>query len=219
MWVILPGLALAPRDYAALADRLPGRVVMVDQWAAPLTAENLPHILGLCDVRDGSERLDLIGHSLGGLAALSWALDGARSLTLLDPTTLGDASSHLRVPHFAAPFGAAVRKAAMVVMTGTDPLSGTERRARYGTPAGLEVITSQLAQLSRLQDRVALKLERPLPPTLHICALPRAGASSYRSAQRAFARQIGSELIEVRGWNHLFPITHPAEVAGLILSR
>lgn len=216
MWVILPGLALAPRDYAPLAALLRGRVIVADQWAVPLTSEDLPRALGLPD--RGTERLDLIGHSLGGLAALSLALDGADSLTLLDPTTLGEASSHVRVPRFAAPLGALARAAAMLALTGKDPLSGAERQARYGTPAGLEAITFQLAELARLQDRISQKLGHPLPPTLHVCALPHPGASSHRSAQRAFARQIGSELIEARGWNHLFPLTHPAEVAELILA-
>lgn len=104
MWIILPGLALTPRDYAPLAAHLPGRVVVLEAWSLPTTAGGLHQTLPQArrDSRDDgepAERIDLIGHSIGGLAALEWAFtDRVDSLTLLDPTTLDDAGTlHLPV--------------------------------------------------------------------------------------------------------------------------
>lgn len=226
MWVILPGLALTPRDYAPLAAHLPGRVVVLEAWSLPTTAgglhQTMPQARRDASRDDGepAERIDLIGHSIGGLAALEWALtDRVDSLTLLDPTTLDDAGTlHLPVG-WAAPFGPAVRKLAMWALAGRDELSAAERRARFGTVRGLQALATQLRQLPDLQARVTRLLPGTLPPTRQLVALPRFGSDSFRDAQRELAHDIGSEIVELPGWNHLFPIAHPAEVAALITAR
>ncbi|AHU90509.1 hypothetical protein CQ11_05980 [Trueperella pyogenes] len=191
----------------------------------PTTAGGLHQTLPQArrDSRDDgepAERIDLIGHSIGGLAALEWAFtDRVDSLTLLDPTTLDDAGTlHLPVG-WAAPFGPAVRKLAMWALAGRDELSATERRARFGTVRGLQALATQLRQLPDLQARVTRLLPGTLPPTRQLVALPRFGSDSFRDAQRELAHDIGSEIVELPGWNHLFPIAHPAEVAALITAR
>ncbi|QOR47385.1 alpha/beta hydrolase [Trueperella pecoris] len=245
MWVILPGLALTPTDFAPLANLLPGRVKTLDAWALPLTsgARRLRAGLGA----DATEPLNLVGHSLGGLAALEWALvdDAVASLTLLDPTSPhegggpsagGNPAGHGKTPRSTsrsstttlatatlAPLGPAGRYLTMRALAGADRLSRVERRQRFGTAPGLGAILDQLRALPALQRRVATLLAAPdsarrLPPTLHVIARPRVEllSSEFLREQHDLAAWIGRQPIELAGWNHLFPVAHPAEVAGLI---
>jgi len=87
MWLILPGWGLAPDDYASLAKGLGSDANVVDSWRTPTTGDisAVRAALGA----DDSE-IDLIGHSIGGLAAVEWALrypEQIGRLVLLDPTT------------------------------------------------------------------------------------------------------------------------------------
>lgn len=114
MWVILPGLALAPGDYIALARMLPGPVRILDSWhtavtgevetiRVAITPENMEtdsvnaeacfeHTETGHDNRSPSSsahpQINLIGHSVGADAALEWALRypaEIRSVVLIDP--------------------------------------------------------------------------------------------------------------------------------------
>ena len=97
-WLILPGWGLPPKDYEKLADLLGPDTRTLDSWKVPLTADtdDIRAELGASD----SQKVDLLGHSLGGLAAIEWALrrpGQVRQLVLIDPTAPDEVPSHFHV--------------------------------------------------------------------------------------------------------------------------
>lgn len=77
MVLLIPGLALAPELYAAYQPH----VSIYDPWGHSWTHADFEF--------DSPEQVTLIGHSLGGLVALEWALqfpERINALILLDPT-------------------------------------------------------------------------------------------------------------------------------------
>ena len=97
-WFILPGWGLPPKDYEKLAGLLGPDTRTLDSWKVPLTADtdDIRAELGALD----SPKVDLLGHSLGGLAAIEWALrrpDQVRQLVLIDPTAPDEVPSRFHV--------------------------------------------------------------------------------------------------------------------------
>ena len=85
-WFILPGWGLPPKDYEKLAGLLGPDTRTLDSWKVPLTADtdDIRAELGALD----SPKVDLLGHSLGGLAAIEWAVrrpELVRQLVGFDP--------------------------------------------------------------------------------------------------------------------------------------
>src|SRR6478609_3655874 len=95
-WVVLPGLLLAPSDMEPVArvvrEQFPDATVRVlDSWDTAVTAPvaAIRAELGLADDQAPGS-VGLVGHSVGGLAAIEWALTHPEELgavLLLDPTT------------------------------------------------------------------------------------------------------------------------------------
>ncbi|MBD5785330.1 alpha/beta fold hydrolase [Cellulosimicrobium terreum] len=237
-WVVLPGLALAPEDFAPLARALAadGDVRVLDAWVTPVTApaDELRAALGA----DGSVPIGLVGHSAGGLAALEWTLlhpDEVARLVLLDPVspfephrpalhpgTRVTRAARAVVGVVAAPLsrsGAAVRRAAVRAVAGSpDALPPDVAAARYGTRSGWLEIADQWFASWQQVPRVLALLEsgRRVPPSARplLVTGQRAGARFLRE-QRELADALGLERVGVAGQGHLFPLTRPDVVARL----
>ncbi|TDD28129.1 alpha/beta hydrolase [Kribbella turkmenica] len=73
IWVVLPGLAETPEEFGRVVELLPGLDVrVIDPWCTPVTAgaDELRRAAGL----PADAEIGLVGHSIGGLAVLRWAL-------------------------------------------------------------------------------------------------------------------------------------------------
>lgn len=171
-WVILPGLGLTPEDFAPLAEALGPGTATLDMWDRPVTQEVSSLRAAL---NPEGTRVDLLGHSLGGLAALEWALrhpEDVGRLVLLDPTVpvrrpvsvigAGGLLERVGTPvlgptsRLAAPHAAGLRRLAVRVSERrSDPLSPEEAERRYGSAEALRGLTAQWFASWDQEDRVA----------------------------------------------------------------
>lgn len=174
---------------------------------------------------------DLVGHSGGAVAALQIALampEKVRSLTLLEPVLFAAARGHPEFDDHArrmAPYEAALaagdrmRAAELFTSvwgTGTPWAEIEERSRRYmadrihliaaGMPALADDNGAILAEgrLEALEVPVMMIIGTDCPPVIP------------RIAEEIAARLPDVGLAEVPGAGHLLPVTHPAQVAGLV---
>lgn len=240
-WVVLPGLALVPSDYAPLATALGADgtpVHVVDSWRVPVTGP-------VDDVRDAvgaSGPVRLVGHSVGGLAALEWTLrhpGEVDRLVLLDPTSPYDADPTLlhpgragaRVAERLVEMGARVaagsgpRLRSLTLRGGgvtSDTLDGDEARRRLGTPEAWRFLASEWSASWAQVPRVRRMLDdgATVPATarpVHVVGLRHAGRAFLRS-QGELASRVGSHRLAVADAGHLFPLVHPRTVARIALA-
>lgn len=239
-WVVLPGLALAPEDFAPLVHALgPGDVRVLDAWRTPVTApsDELRAALGLAGP-DDPDGVGIVGHSAGGLAALEWTLrhpGEVRRLVLLDPSSPFERhrpSLHPGTPwtragraavgaaaRALAPAGPALRRAAVrAVAAVPDALAPDVAAARYGDRSGwLEIAdqwTASWVQAPRVRGLLAAGAA--VPPSAHplLVTGTRAGARFLRE-QRETAERLHIPRVGLAGEGHLFPLTRPDVVARL----
>jgi lipase len=242
-WVVLPGLALTPEDFAPLARALGAAggtddVRVLDAWRVPVTGpvDAVRAGLGV----DGSEPVDLVGHSVGGLTALEWALlhpDEVRRLVLLDPTSPWEA--HLpalhtgRAPARAGTAAASVLAAGLavtgpelrrvgvrVVARRPDRLSHQVSRARYGSRDAWTALAHQWFASWEQAPRVRALLDggRALPPTAEPLLVTGLRASArFLRQQRELSDRLAVPRVGLADEGHLFPLTRPDVVARLAL--
>ena len=189
---------------------------------------------GLCArVASGfiDEPVDLIGHSGGAVAALQLALDmpeAVRTLTLIEPVLFAAARGFAEWDGFAAsmaPYRAALAAGQRMLAaerfteiwgTGT-PWEGIEERSRQYMADRIHLIEAGMpalagdnfgildaGRLESLDLAVMIIIGTDCPPVIP------------RIAEEIAARLPDVGLAEVPGAGHLLPVTHPAQVAGLI---
>lgn len=232
-WVILPGLAIPPEDYRDLAYALDALVLNAWSLSVTRSAEQLRAALyrqlEIDPKIPNPPRIRLMGHSLGGLAALEWALrfpGEIDQLVLLDPTPpIGRprllqralsiceiaARPAIGLGSLIAPLAPALRTAAVRHTTGREDLLPPDLAQRYfRRPRQLQLIMSQWLASYRQQARVAVHLRRlgPALPIFHLIGADHRD-SIFARFQVRLAQQIGSELTVLRGQDHLFPLTRP----------
>jgi len=239
-WVILPGLTLLPADYAALAAALPGEVRILDTFEAALTGDHAAIRAAIGPI--GAETT-LLGHSMGGLAALEWLLTDPTGITrvmLLDTSLPDDPVTESLMPgrighrvgrgivgllSWPAPLarilGRAGRRQLLAMYGGLpDELDGARIDRTFGHRSGLLSAWDQVCERFALQRRVAALLESTALP----CSIPIVSViggttpASALAAQRAFAARLAATVVQVPH-GHLFPMREPALVAGLARSQ
>ncbi|MDF9877518.1 alpha/beta fold hydrolase [Cellulosimicrobium cellulans] len=240
-WVVLPGLALTPEDFAPLARALgsPGGtddVRVLDAWRVPVTGpvSAVRAVLGV----DGSEPVDLVGHSVGGLTAIEWALlhpDEVRRLVLLDPTSPWEA--HFPALHTGRALARAGTAAASVLAAGLavtgpelrrvgvrvvarrpDRLTRHVSRARYGSRDAWTALAHQWFASWEQAPRVRALLDggRALPPSVQPLLVTGLRASArFLRQQRELSARLAVPRVGLAGEGHLFPLTRPDVVAHL----
>jgi pimeloyl-ACP methyl ester carboxylesterase len=209
-WVVLPGLGETAEEFGAVRNLLPAEydVQVLDPWHRPVTAP-LPALRAA--VGDPLLPIGLVGHSIGGLAALRWALtapDEVAGLVLVDSSLPsedggrwfypGEAGDRLvrsalhgigrtALPRLAGP---ALRDGLLRLtsVSGRDPLHPATVRHRYGSGSAWLRFWDELAASWPLAVEVAELLESrcehpapPLPPTIQLVA---GGARFARFGQR-----------------------------------
>ena len=231
--VLLPGVPIPADDYLALVAALPGSTVVLDTLSTPVTraTTELRAALSLPD----RVPYELVGHSIGALAALEWAALhplAVSRVVLLDPAD-----------PWGAPVPAALGGAAGTVLSGSVSLLARSRLAArtlgrwgrrtvlrsygvsadhlspgrvdelFGTRAGLMAITEQVTGVPTQVARVRALLERGFRPPDIVVIGASAGQPGDRAATERLAAHLGTRVIPVPG-AHLFPMTHPEATAA-----
>jgi pimeloyl-ACP methyl ester carboxylesterase len=95
-WVLLPGLAESPEEFGEVLALLPGSDLrVVDGWSTPVTSP-------VSELRAGvTLPVGVLGHSIGGLAALRWTLTHPQEvdrLVLIDSSLTSETGWHWLYP-------------------------------------------------------------------------------------------------------------------------
>ncbi|QJW37819.1 alpha/beta fold hydrolase [Cellulosimicrobium protaetiae] len=246
-WVVLPGLALTPEDFAPLARALrtvetdgqvDDDVRVLDAWRTPVTGpvDAIRRALGI----GGSHPVRVVGHSVGGLAAIEWTLrhpDEVERLVLLDPTSPWE--PHVPALHPGRPLARAGSAAARVlagvlatagptlrrgavrwVVRGPDPLAADAAGSRYGARATWPMLADEWFASWAQAPRVRALVDggRRLPPEAHPLLVTGLRQSArFLREQRELAGQLGIPRVGIAGEGHLYPLTRPDDVARLAL--
>lgn len=233
VWIILPGLALAPQDFFPLARRFGPDTRILDEWKAPATGD-------LGDMRaeldaENCAQVGLIGHSVGGLAALEWAIrypDQVRRLILLDSTvppkrlasqaSVRDGTPRIHpkavqtISAMMAPVSQLRRRTVMRIVTGEpDSLPAEESKRRFGSAPGVQTLAKQWFQSIEQEHRLGRLLASGARSAPDLLVEQIAGCGPWNEprffeSQQRLARMINSQLTILPGrLGHLFPVTHP----------
>jgi pimeloyl-ACP methyl ester carboxylesterase len=181
-WVILPGLAETPEEFGRVVDLLPDcDVRLVDPWSTPVTSP--PAELRKATGVSGADRIGLVGHSIGGLAALRWTLthpDEVDRLVLLDTSLTSESGWRWLYPgttgnrlvrsvlkflgRIGLPqlLGTTARRLFVRIgsMTNRDLLSKATARSRYGAADSWLLFWDELAASWHLAREVGNLLDR-----------------------------------------------------------
>jgi len=178
-----------------------------------------------------SRPVDLVGHSLGGVAALRLALNApqaVRTLTLIEPVLFAAArgtpeyvACRAEAERSFAPLAQGDREAAARAFTATwgggVPWEKMPERLRRYMTERIHLIPATDAQMF---DDCGGLLDEDRLESLDLPVMLISGGASHpivpRIAEAIAGRLPDVALAEVPEAGHMLPITHPAEVAGLI---
>jgi pimeloyl-ACP methyl ester carboxylesterase len=240
-WIVLPGLAETPEEFGPVVDLLPAdsEVRIVDPWRTPVTAPPADLLAATSGTRVG-----LVGHSIGGLAALRWSLlhpDQVAALVLVDtsltsetglrwfyPGTRGDRAvrafltllGRLGLPALVGP---AARRMLIPIgsIVGRDRLPKATVRARYGTTYSWKLFWQELTASWALAREVGELLTRPIeaPPTVVLVATggsSRFTAGRWSRAQRRLAERLSADVQLLPDSAHLVHLDRPDAIASAV---
>ena len=232
--ILLPGLTLPVDDYAAFAAELAGQTVVLDTLAVPVTGSPAELRAG---VALPGPPYELIGHSVGALAALEWAAEHPREvsrLVLLDPSdpwgtpvpsALGGLLGRVLTglvglislsPPAARALGRWGRRTVLGMYGVTDdPLPRDRVDELFGTRTALRSTARQVAGVPALIDRVQTLLDSGFTTPNDVVLSSLDGAPADGVATSRLADFLGVEVILVPG-THLFPMTHPESTAAAL---
>jgi lipase len=210
-WIVVPGLAETPEEFGRVAELLAGEDVrVIDPWRTPITSD-VDALRAAAGVQPDAE-IGLVGHSIGGLAVLRWALtrpDEVTRLVLVDtsltsetglrafyPGKRGDrvvravarSLGRVGVPRLLGP---AVRRLIVRLgsMSNQDLLSKATARTRYGGDTSWLLFWDELAGSWELAAEVAKLVAGPIGAIAPTTLLVATGGTSRFTAKRWLAGQ------------------------------
>ena len=225
---------MPPEDYELLAAALPGEVRILDTFRVTVTSASsrIRAEIGVLE-----RPATLIGHSMGGLAALEWVVEdphNVKRIVLLDPSLPTDpvvrwmlpgTVAHRvirglfgaigRIPVIARSIGRAGRAQLLGMYDGLpDRLTRTEVDRIFGNRAALVSSWDQVCERFALQLRMR---EVDVPPRIRMVQVVGVKAPvGAVEGQREFAASIGATVVEVDE-GHLFASRSPELVAAIVL--
>lgn len=248
-WVVLPGLAETPEEFGRVVELLPGLDLrVIDPWRTPITSsvDELRTAAGVpaAGVPTDGE-IGLIGHSIGGLAVLRWALTRPLEVSrvvLVDtsltsetgwrwlyPGKRGDRAvraflrflGRIGVPQLLGP---AVRRLIVRIgsTTNRDLLSKATARKRYADALSWLLFWDDLAGSWELAAEVGKLVGSPVGQVAPTTLLVATGGSSRFTADRWLAGQhrladVLHGAVEVLPDSaHLVHLDRPDAIAGAV---
>ncbi|WP_433163034.1 alpha/beta fold hydrolase [Kribbella sp. CA-247076] len=239
IWVVLPGLAETPEEFGRVAELLPGLDVrVVDPWCTPVTSD-VDALRRAAGVPADAE-VGLIGHSIGGLAVLRWALTRPSEVSrvvLVDtsltsetgwrrlyPGTPGNrviraflrSLGRIGVPQLLGP---AVRRLIVRIgsTTNRDLLSKATARQRYGDARSWLLFWDELASSWELASEVGRLVSDQVPPTTVLVAIggsSRFTADRWLAGQRRLADVLDGKIEVLADSAHLVHLDRPDAIAA-----
>ncbi|MEV5962799.1 alpha/beta fold hydrolase [Kribbella sp. NPDC051952] len=246
-WIVLPGLAETPEEFGRLVELLPDEDLrVIDPWRTPVTSD-VDELRAATGVPADAE-IGLIGHSIGGLAALRWALTRPLEVTrlvLVDtsltsetgvrwlyPGTRGDRAvrtflrflGRIGVPQLLGP---TLRRPLVWIgsVSNRDLLSKATARARYGAGSSWLLFWDELASSWELAAEVAKLTAGPVGAVAPTVLLVATGGSSRPTAgrwlagQRRLAAALGGTVDVLPDSAHLVHLDRPDAIAAAVNPR
>ncbi|WP_405062543.1 alpha/beta hydrolase [Kribbella sp. NBC_01505] len=240
-WIVLPGMAETAEEFARVVELLPEcELHVIDPWQTPVNAD--PDVLrAAAGVPDGVP-VGLIGHSIGGLAALRWTLtrpgEVAR-LVLVDSTLPSESGQRWLYPGTGAErvirvmlgfygriglprlVGPLVRRSMVRVgsIAKRDPLSKATIRQRYGDSRSWQRFWAELAASWTTAAEVGKLLPGSGVPAVLLVATggsSRSGADTWLAGQRELATALSGTVEVLTDSAHLVHIDRPDAIAAAV---
>lgn len=230
---------LAPHRTVVRFDR-PGHGLSAPAAVPPSATGEAHRIAGLLDALGHPEPVTVVGHSIAGFHAESFARlhpDRAAGIVLVDSSV----EEHARTPaapglRTAAARGLGTLLSAVGAPAALGPAArrATVRlsRATGGDPAAAELVhrvyaTSRVTHGTLLENThyravaaelLALRARHPLPPGVAVTVLAAPdGSARWARRQRALARRLGARYEAVESSGHLMMLDRPDAVARAVL--
>lgn len=240
----MPGLAETPEEFARVVELLPDEDVrVIDPWCTPITSD-VDTLRAAAGVPHDAE-LGLIGHSIGGLAVLRWALtrpDEVSRLVLVDTSLTSETGWRPFYPGMpgdrairsVAQFlgragvpqrlGPAVRRLIMRLgsMSGHDLLSRETARKRYGGRDSWLLFWDELAGSWELAAEVGKLVAAPIDTIAPTSLLVATGGTSrftakgWLSGQQRLAAALNGTVEVLPDSAHLVHLDRPDAIAATV---
>ncbi|MEU4190545.1 alpha/beta fold hydrolase [Kribbella sp. NPDC026611] len=245
-WIVVPGLAETPEEFGRVVELLPDADVRVlDPWRTPL-ASDVDALRAAAGLAPDAE-VGLIGHSIGGLVVLRWALTRpleVRKLVLVDTSLTSETGWSVFYPGTRAdrilrsittslgriglPRLTAGALRWLVTRIGSishhDSLSKATIRERYGAPTAWLLFWTELAGSWVIASEVAKLTAGPvgtIAPTTMLVATggtSRPTARSWLAGSRRLAEVLGATVEVLPDAAHLVHLDRPDAIAAAALS-
>jgi pimeloyl-ACP methyl ester carboxylesterase len=243
-WIVVPGLAETPEEFGRVVELLPGEDVrVIDPWRTPITSD-VDALRAAAGVQPDAE-IGLVGHSIGGLAVLRWALtrpDEVTRLVLVDSSLTSETGLRAFYPgkrgdravRAAARFlgrvglprllGPAVRRLIVRLgsMSNQDLLSKATATLRYGGDTSWLLFWDELAGSWELAAEVAKLVAGPVgaiaPTTLLVATggTSRFTAKGWLAGQQRLADRLAGTVEVLPNSAHLVHLDRPDVIAAAV---
>ena len=240
-WIVLPGLAETPEEFGRVVELLPGLDLrVIDPWRTPITS-TVDELRTAAGVAPEAE-IGLIGHSIGGLAALRWALTRPLEVTrlvLVDTSLTSETGFRSLYPGTRADrairaflrflgriglpqlLGTALRS--LFVRIGSrsnhDLLSKATAKERYGAALSWLLFWDELANSWELATEVGKLVTELVSPTTLLVATggsSRFTANRWLAGQQRLAAALSGTVEVLPDSAHLMHLDRPDAIAAAV---
>ncbi|TDD49745.1 alpha/beta hydrolase [Kribbella antibiotica] len=240
-WIVLPGMAETAAEFDRVRELLPELDLhVIDPWQTPVNAD--PAVLRTAAGVPSGEAIGLIGHSIGGLAAMRWALTRPQEvarLVLVDTTLPSESGRSWLYPGTSAErvvrvvlgfpgriglpwlVGPLVRRSMVRVgsVTKNDPLPKATIRKLYGDSRSWQRFWAELTASWIAAKDVSKLLPASGVPTVLLVATggsSSVGADTWLAGQRELATALSGTVVVLEDSAHLVHLDRPDAIAEAV---